>query len=81
MQMGGAELVIASVKNTLAMLSHDIRVGHGNTLIGKERHALELMEHVLYTLIMALDVIQPKLDAYYALYPSEEPETTEDSNG
>ncbi len=72
MQMGGAELVVASVKNTLAMLSRDIRLGHGNTLIGEERLALELMEHTRDELVKALDAIQPKLDEYYRLYPPDE---------
>jgi hypothetical protein len=79
MQMGGAECVVASVKNTLTMLSHDIRVGHGNTLIGEERLALELMEHTRDELVKALEAIQPKLDEYYQLYPPIEP-VTEDSD-
>ncbi len=80
MQMGGAECVVASVKNTLSMLSHDIRVGHGNTLIGEERLALELMEHTRDELVKALEAIQPKLDEYYRLYPPIDPVAEESSD-
>jgi hypothetical protein len=77
MQMGGAEFVVASVKNTLDMLSRDIRTGHGNTLLGEDRFLLELIEHTRDELEKALDAIQPKLDEFYQLYPSSEPEVKE----
>jgi hypothetical protein len=81
MKMGGAEVVIASVRNTLAMLSHDIRVAQGNTLIGEERLALELMEHTRDELDKTLEAIQPKLDEYYQLYPPTEPVAEDSDNG
>ncbi len=81
MKMGGAEVVITSIKNTLAMLAHDIRVAQGNTLIGEERLALELMEHTRDELEKTIEAIQPKLDEYYQLYPPTEPATEDSKDG
>jgi hypothetical protein len=52
----------------------------GNTLIGQERLALELMEHTRDELTKALDAIQPKLDEFYRLYPEVEPTVIEDQD-
>lgn len=72
LQMGGPELLIVSIKNTLTMLSNDLRAAHGNTLLGEDRLALELMEFTRDELEKAIEAIQPKLDEFNRLYPSDD---------